>query len=206
MNSNRRLWIFTAIVILTPAAIFLFSEAFRSGSPNLPVYGPDHHTIPDFSLTDHNGSDLNLKGLGDRIIVADFFFTYCPTICPVMTSHLADVQNFYSGDSEVGFASFTVDPERDTPERLKEFARKYGADLEQWIFITGEKKDLYKLARNGFFLTATDGDGGPDDFIHSEKLILIDHKKRIRGYYDGTESADVNKLIKDISKLKKSKA
>ena len=205
MSSNRRIWIFTLVVLLIPLIIFQLSEIIRSKSSSLPVLGPDHHTIPDFSLTDHNGSEINLKGLGDKIIVADFFFSYCPTICPVMTSHVAEIQEVYAGDSRVGFVSFTVDPKRDTPERLREFAKYYGADLNQWTFITGQKKELYKLARNGFFLTAADGDGGPEDFIHSEKLILIDREKRIRGYYDGTNSTHVERLIKDIDKLKKSR-
>src|SRR5690606_15218278 len=103
------------------------------------------------------------------------------------------------------FASFSVDPYRDSVEILQKFSRKYELDNRNWDLITGDKKTIYKLARNSFMLVAADGDGGPEDFIHSEKLVLVDTEKRIRGYYNGTDEKEVTQLIRDIKKLKDEK-
>src|SRR5687768_17033043 len=118
-----------------------------------------------------------------------------------MARSLKRVQEAYGGDPGLLFASFSVDPERDRPEQLRSFAAKFGI-TGSWQLLTGEKKALYRMARNSFRIVATDGDGGPDDFIHSEKLVLIDNQKRIRGYYDGTSEKETDQLIHDIKKLK----
>jgi protein SCO1/2 len=119
-----------------------------------------------------------------------------------MTNNLKSIVEMYKGDDNIIINSFTVDPERDSVDRLKKYAQQFGVKTNNWNFLTGNKREIYKLARNSFLIIATDGDGGPEDFIHSEKLVLIDKKKRIRGYYRGTDKRDVNQLINDINKLK----
>ena len=119
-----------------------------------------------------------------------------------MTRSLKTVQDAFEEERDgILFNSFSIDPGRDHPGRLKIYAQKFSIATDNWQFLTGDKKDIYKLARNGFRIVATDGDGGPNDFIHSEKLVLIDRQRRIRGYYDGTNLEDVNNLIHDIKKL-----
>jgi protein SCO1/2 len=118
-----------------------------------------------------------------------------------MTKNLITVQQSYINSDDLLLVSFSVDPERDSAKRLAEYAGKFSIDETKWQLLTGSKKEIYRLARKSFKVTATDGDGGADDFIHSNKLILIDTKKRIRGYYDGTDEKETTQLIKDIKKL-----
>jgi protein SCO1/2 len=119
-----------------------------------------------------------------------------------MTNNLKRVQA-YADVKDLHIASFSVDPERDSAQQLQSFIKKFSVKDDNWDFITGDKKELYKLARKSFLIVATDGDGGETDFIHSESLVLIDKQKRIRGYYNGTEEDEVNQLVKDIKKLSK---
>jgi protein SCO1/2 len=121
-----------------------------------------------------------------------------------MTRSLKNVQGLYAGDKELLLTSFSVDPERDSVDQLKQYAEKMNI-RDNWLLLTGSKKEIYMLARNSFLITATDGDGGPQDFIHSELLVLIDKQKRIRGYYNGTLPSEVDNLLRDISRLKKEK-
>ena len=117
-----------------------------------------------------------------------------------MTSNLKRVQQAF-GEGEILINSFSVDPQRDSAVQLKKYAEKFKINSANWQLLTGDKKDIYKLARNSVMIVATDGDGGPDDFIHSEKLVLIDKQKKIRGYYDGTSKKETDQLIYDIKKL-----
>ncbi len=187
------------VIVALPLAGFLLISNVNKNK--LPFYGPQGHTIPDFSFINQQGelvSDETFKG---KIVVADFFFTYCPSICKTMTSQMKRVQDEFLSTNEVRLLSFTVDPERDTPDVLAAYAERYGADNNMWTFFTGDKKELYLLARNGFFITALEGKGDELDFIHSEKLALVDKDGSIRGYYDGTDSVSVNKLINDVNIL-----
>ena len=152
-------------------------------------------------MINQDGEVRSSKEWDGKIVVADFFFTTCPTICPKMTASLKRVSEVYN-DGEVKISSFTVDPERDDPKKLTAYIKKFNLPVQNWDLLTGSKKEIYKLARNSFMLVATDGDGGPGDFIHSENLVLADKKKRIRGYYDGTSNKEVDQLIIDIKKLK----
>lgn len=206
MNKRFSIWVFFIAVFLIPLSIFGLVNWYEKNKGSLPVLGPveneKEHQVGNFELADQDGkkfSDAQLKG---KIVVANFFFTHCPVICPKMTNNLKMVQEKYGKDDEVMISSFTVDPERDSSSTLRKYAGKYGIDTEKWVLVTGDKKEIYKLARNSFRVAATDGDGGPDDFIHSEKLVLVDHQMRIRGYYSGTESSEVKQLLKDIKKLK----
>ena len=138
----------------------------------------------------------------DKIVVADFFFSHCPTICPAMTRNLKKVQAAFKNEGNVLINSFSVDPVRDSATQLKAYSRRMQIDNSNWHLITGDKMGIYRLARESFMIVATDGDGGPGDFIHSEKLVLIDRQKRIRGFYQGTSESDTERLINDIKKLK----
>jgi protein SCO1 len=162
-----------------------------------------YHTVKDFHFIDQDGRSVSQKDLDGSVYVADFFFTTCHSICPIMSNQMERIYTKYKDNPEVKFLSHTVDPEIDTVKQLKEYAIKHNADSKQWMFVTGDKKELYDVARTGYFLDAQQGDGGPDDFIHTQNFALIDKDKRIRGYYDGTDSTDVDQLIKDIDLLLK---
>jgi protein SCO1/2 len=180
----------------------------------LPVYGPKrvagpedkdtiYHTIADFSFTNQYRENITQKTTEGKIYVADFFFTTCQNICPAMSSQLTRVQDAIKNDS-VLILSHTVNPMHDTVEVLMQYADKYGAIRNKWHFLTGSKKDINALAEKSYLVSAQD-DGTPEGFVHSEKFLLVDKQRRIRGIYDGTDSLQVNKLISDISILKKEK-
>lgn len=159
------------------------------------------HTIQNFSFINQDGKTVTEKDFEGSVYVTDFFFTTCHTICPIMSTQMERVASNFKGNAEVKFLSHTVDPEIDTVDQLKAYAIKHNADVKQWMFVTGEKKALYEIARTSYLLDASEGNGGPDDFIHTQNFALIDKNKHIRGYYDGTDSAQMNQLIKDIDLL-----
>lgn len=170
-----------------------------------------YHTISGFSLLNQDSNQVSEKIFKGKIHVANFFFTTCGTICPKMSSEMMRVQHAFEKDTNVVIVSYTVDPEHDTPLVLKEYASQHNAIKNKWFFLTGDKKTIYDLARNSYYLVAGEGDGGPEDFIHSEMFTLIDKEGRIRGgkdkrgnmlTYDGTNILDVNRLIEDIAVLK----
>ena len=210
MKIKSSVYFFIAIVFLIPAIAYAAINWYEWKYQRLPVLGEgkmvdgktEYHTISDFSLTNQDGRHISAADWKGKIVVANFFFTHCPAICPAMTKNLRKVQQAFSYENKLLFNSFTVDPERDSISQLKNFSHRFNIDSSNWHLLTGEKKQIYRLARNSFMVVATDGDGGPEDFIHSESLVLIDTQKRIRGYYKGTEDGDIMKLIRDIKKLK----
>lgn len=192
-------WVFVAAVVLLPIAVYGLVRWYENKYVPLPYLGPPNHRIAAFSLTDQNNKKSELQDWRGKIVVAHFFFTRCPNICPKMIYNLKRVQAYADADNLL-IASFTVDPERDSPSALQAYAQKF--DLKgNWRLLTGNKEQLYRLARKSFLITATDGDGGPNDFIHSENLVLIDKAQKIRGFYNGTNEDAVNQLAKDIAKL-----
>ena len=202
MIKKYSIWLFVAVVVLLPVGVFAIVKWYEHSFTKLPVLGPEHHSIADYQLVNQYGATTSIKDWNDKIVVANLFFTHCPVVCPKMIRNLKKVQQLYAGDEELMINSFTVDPERDSVGQLLEFATRM--DIQKnWQLITGSKKDIYKLARKSFLVVATDGDGGPDDFIHSELLILIDKQKRIRGFYNGTVSGEVDDLLRDINRLKR---
>lgn len=199
MHSRYFSWVFVAAVVLVPFGVYGLVQWYQNRYVPLPVLGAPGHRIEAFSLTNQQGSPVTLQHLKGRIVVADFFFTRCPSICPKMAYNLKRVQA-YAGINSLLLLSFSVDPKRDQVPQLQQYARKMeikGA----WHLLTGPKTDIYRLARNSFLVSATDGDGGPNDFIHSENLVLLDGQQRIRGFYNGTDEDAVNQLVKDIKKL-----
>lgn len=160
----------------------------------------EHH-IMDFALVDQLGRTITLNDIGDRIIVADFFFTTCATICPKMSTQMERVQEAYKADDRVVLLSHSVTPEMDSVPVLADYAALHKADPERWHFLTGDRKQIYALARRSYFACQDEGDGGPDDFVHTENFVLVDPQRRIRGFYDGTSAKEVDRLIDDITKL-----
>jgi len=160
------------------------------------------HTIPDFSFIDQEGRVVDQNKTAGKTYVADFFFTTCESICPIMSKELMKLSKVLKSDTNVIFISHTVDPETDSVPQLKTYALAHQADPKQWHFVTGSKKDLYEMARIGYYVTATEGDGGAEDFVHTQNFVLVDKYRQIRGYYDGTDSLEMGKLLKDIDLLK----
>ena len=160
------------------------------------------HTIADFELTNQNGQKITNKNYKDKIYVADFFFTRCQTICINMAYNMGELQNLYKKDTEIMFLSHSVTPEIDSVTVLKEYADRKGVIDGKWNITTGAKRHIYELARKSYFAVLDEGTGDENDFIHTEQFVLVDKEKRIRGYYDGTEKEDMEKLKKDIVLLK----
>ncbi len=167
------------------------------------VHIKKRHFIPDFALTNQNGKTITQKDYENKIYVADFFFTTCGTICPIMTSNMKKVQRAILLDNEIKLLSHTVMPEIDTVAQLKRYAREKGVIDSKWNLVTGSKKDIYNLARKSYLVakydpTKEDGYG----IVHTENFVLVDKKKRIRGRYDGTDEEDIERLLEDIEILK----
>jgi protein SCO1/2 len=163
------------------------------------------HRIGAFSLLNQYGETISLEQVKGKVFVAEYFFTTCGTICPRMTEQMTRVQEKFRGNDAVKILSFTVNPDYDTVQVLLEYAQKYGAEKDQWHFLTGTKEELYGLARKSFFVLKPAeamnlGDAG-SDFIHTNNFVLVDQELRIRGYYDGTSVSEVNELMEDIELL-----
>lgn len=165
------------------------------------------HTIGDFAFRNQNNELITQDFIENKVFVAEYFFTTCRTICPIMNAQMKRVQDAYKKNEGLKILSFTVHPEVDTVEQMKKYALSHDADDKQWQFLTGEKKSLYDLARKSFFVLKPAeaenlGDAG-SDFIHTNNFVLVDRKRRIRGYYDGTSATSVDSLIHDIDHLLK---
>jgi len=166
-------------------------------------YKRKYHTIADFNLVNQNGDTITQKDYQGKIYVADFFFTTCPSICPIMTKNMAEIQQAIKNDKDILLLSHSVTPQIDSVPQLKKYALEKGVIDSKWNLVTGNKKQIYNLARKSYFAVLNDGDGGPYDMIHTENFILIDKKGRIRGTYDGTNTKEVKKLLNHIGILKK---
>ncbi|MDE3742388.1 SCO family protein [Maribacter polysaccharolyticus] len=165
-----------------------------------------YHTVADFALTNQNGKTITQKDYEGKIYIADFFFTTCPTICPIMTKNMAGIQEMIKDDDEVRLLSHSVTPVIDSVAQLKKYAIEKGVDDTKWNLVTGDKKQIYELARKSYLAVKTVGDGGPFDMIHTENFILVDKERRIRGFYDGTKKEDIDRLMEDLKILKSSYA
>ncbi len=193
------------------------SSCSTKSSVDLPILGPADfrqelvdrevrnatgiHTIADFSLVNQNGQVITQDDYEGKIYVADFFFTSCPTICPMMTSNMAKIQSEFSNDADVMLLSLSVTPNEDSIPALRAYATEKGVLDSKWNITTGDKKHIYELARKSFFAVVDQGDGGLQDFIHTPNFILVDAKNQIRGRYDGTSDEEIERVIKDIHLL-----
>lgn len=212
---KNKLAILLPLMILI-IGVFIAYQYIKEGR-TLPIYSPaqvnpdlvdeskqsvtKNHRIADFQLYNQDQEAFSQKDLEGKYYVTDFFFTTCPTICPDMSGQLQRVQKKYMELEDFLILSHTVQPEVDSAEVLKEYAELYEADPNKWIFLTGDKKTIYDLARKSYFAAVSEGDGGVDDFIHTENFVLVDKQKRIRGFYDGTSKESVDQLITDIEIL-----
>ncbi|MBC9929825.1 SCO family protein [Chitinophaga qingshengii] len=172
------------------------------GPNNTPVNGPQQAAVlPVFVFTNQYGHTVTNTRLQQQITVANYFFTSCPVVCPAMMKQLQRVRTAFPHDSSVCLVSLTVDPIRDSSAALLRYSQRLALPAQGWELLTGDKPSLYRFARKGLYITATDGDGGPDDFIHSENIVLLDRRQHIRGYYNGTSATATDQLIADIKKL-----
>ena len=160
-----------------------------------------YHTIAPFSMTNQNGETITEKEYDNTIYIADFFFTTCPSICPIMTKNMYTLQEKLVDLPQVKLLSFSVTPKIDSVAQLKRYALKNKVDDTRWNLVTGDKKEIYALARKSYLVVKDDGDGGPYDMIHTENFVLVDKQKRIRGFYDGTQTEAMDDIFRDIELL-----
>jgi protein SCO1/2 len=207
---------FGTLLVFSIIVISLFYFALKP-KKTLPIYNPSdvnpelvdttvqyiskYHTIADFSFTNQNGKTITQKDYEGKVYVADFFFTTCKSICPKMTTNLVDVQKAFLDNPKVKLLSFTVMPDIDSVSVLKEYAKINGVNDSKWNLVTGDKKAIYTMARKSFLAVKQ---GKPDelyDMVHTENFVLVDSKKRVRGFYDGTKKEEIQRLIEDINWL-----
>ncbi|WP_421813696.1 SCO family protein [Flagellimonas sp.] len=207
------------MLALSAVIVYLFYNALQP-KKMLPVYQPSmvdkslvdstlhytkkYHKVTDFALVNQNGDTITQENYKGKIYVADFFFTTCLTICPIMTKNMGEVQEAIQDDPNIMLLSHSVTPQIDTVAQLKRYALEKGVIDRKWNLVTGDKKQIYELARKSYLAVKNDGDGGPFDMIHTENFILVDKEKRIRGFYDGTDRKEIDKLLEDIKILEAS--
>nr|WP_315151656.1 SCO family protein [uncultured Flavobacterium sp.] len=204
------------VLIFSIITLYLFYSALKP-SKTLPIYNPadvnpelvdstvqyisKYHTIADFSFVNQNGKTVTQKDYEGKVYVADFFFTTCGSICPKMTTNLVDVQKAIKNNPKVKLLSLSVFPETDSVPALKAYAKKYGVIDAKWNLVTGDKKEIYTMARKSYLAVKM---GKPEelyDMVHTENFVLVDKKRRVRGFYDGTKKEEIQRLIEDINWL-----
>jgi len=207
---------FIVLIVFSVVTISLFYSALKP-QKTLPIYNPadvnpelvdstvqyksKYHTIADFSFVNQNGDTITQQNYEGKIYVADFFFTTCGSICPKMSTNLTEVQKAVLNNPKVMLLSHTVFPEVDSVSVLKAYAVKYGVVDSKWNLVTGDKKEIYKMARKSYLAVKL---GRPDqlyDMVHTENFVLVDQKRRVRGFYDGTNKEEIKRLLEDIDFL-----
>lgn len=207
---------FSLIVLIS--AIFQTSCVEYNSENNLPILGPResiekevdgkvvvdtiYHTIPNFSFTNQDGNEVTQKTFANSYYITDFFFTSCPTICPVMTKNMLILYDNFEGEERVKFLSHTIDTRHDSVEVLKNYASKIEVYAPKWNFVTGSKEDIYGIAES-YLVSAAEDPNSPGGYIHSGAFVLIDPNNHIRGYYDGTQPQAVEKLKRELKALLK---
>lgn len=207
----------SAFLLILVIGIGIAYYIFTSKKETLPIFHPSEinprlvdeelqdksegHTVADFSLINQLGNTITQKDLEGKYYVADFFFTQCPTICPVMSGNMYKVQEALKDEEDFMILSHSVTPEADSVPVLFEYAERYDANHERWWFLTGPKPEIYRLARKSYFAVLTEGDGGLQDFVHTENFVLVDKERRLRGFYDGTRQTEIDRLIADVKIL-----
>lgn len=213
-SKQKKYYLFLGTLLLL---IFISIFVLTKPRKTLPIYNPRdvnpelvdstvqhlgyNHKIADFAFTNQNGKIISQKDYEGKIYIADFFFTTCPTICPKMTDNMVWLQNEIKNNEKVKLLSFSVTPDIDSVPVLKKYAEEKGVLDSKWNLLTGDKKDIYYLARKSFLVVKT---GSPEemyDMVHTENFVLVDQKNRIRGFYDGTNLEEVKQLLEDINFL-----
>lgn len=214
-KKSRKTFLF--FILFSIVVLPIFYHLLKNDN-RLPIYNPadinpklvdksvrmftKNHTISDFKLINQNGKIITQNDYKNKIYVADFFFATCQGICIPMAYNMTKLQEYFKNDNEIMFLSHSVTPKIDSVPLLRDYATKKGIIDGKWNVTTGDKKHIYELARKSYFAVLDEGDGGDQDFIHTENFILIDKDKRIRGMYDGTKKENVQKIIDDIKLLK----
>ena len=212
-SKSTFIFLFFFTLIFLPILYFLVKPKSK-----LPVYNPvdvnprlvddavkhvsRDHRIGDFHLINQNGDSISKSDFEGKIYIADFFFTRCQTICPIMAINMSELQEYYKEDDDLKFLSHSVTPDIDSVSVLRAYADKNNAIDGKWEITTGQKTHIYELARKSYFAVLDEGDGGEQDFIHTEQFVLVDKQKQIRGFYDGTDAREIERIIKDIEVLK----
>jgi protein SCO1/2 len=155
-----------------------------------------YHSVGDFNLTDQNGKPVSLKTFDDQILIVNFFYTNCPAICNQVNQNISKLAAGYANNKMIRFVTITVDPKRDSVAVLNRYAEKFNANANKWLFLTGDTATIYSLARKGFLVNALDAGNG--DFIYSDKIMLIDRDRHIRGYYEGTSDDEMTRLDNEM--------
>lgn len=203
------------LMLIFPICVIWFLRTFGENKFTIPVYHQNaaemssdicvfpegQHYIPSFRLENQLSNLVSEEYFDDNITVVNFFFTTCPTICPDMTSELLRVQSSFPDNSRVKILSISIDPTYDRPDVLASYAKLHGAEEDQWNFVTGDKNSIFELVRCGFILPVQERIDGADDILHSDRFILVDSQRRIRGYYSGTDREDVDRLITEMKIL-----
>ena len=211
--------IFGVVMLILSVIIMTTLYNLHQPEKRLPIYQPsmvtnqlvdttvqyirNHHKIGKFKLVDQKGDTITQKALENKIYVADFFFTTCQSICIDMAKSMQTLQKEFRNDDEIMLVSHSVTPEIDDVAQLQKYARQKNVDRDKWILLTGPKKHIYELARKHYLVAKSQGDGGKYDMVHTENFALVDKEKRIRGFYDGTDPEEIEKLIDEIGVLKK---
>ncbi|MCF8284344.1 MAG: SCO family protein [Sphingobacteriales bacterium] len=210
-NRGLKTTIILFLILVVPAVGYLLLRTGTNHFKPLPIFGERYeeagdtvyHTVGDFAFINQYGDTVSSNSLKGNIKIVNFFFTDCKTICPKMSSQLERVQKKTQTVDNIVILSHTVNPESDSVPVLMKYAEMHGAMKNKWHFLTGDKKELYRIAREGYLVNALQGDGGPNDFIHTEMFVLIDQNQRIRGFYDGTSAGAVDTLIDELKVLLK---
>jgi protein SCO1/2 len=208
---NIRTFSSEAVNVVALFCIVAMGISCSKPEPLLPIFGERevvgtdtiYHKIADFKFLNQDSAFVTNETFRNKIYVADFFFTSCRTICPIMKTQMLRVYDTLQNDPEVMILSHTIDPKHDTVGLLRGYAERLGVKSDKWHFVTGNKDDIYKIAQTSYFATAMEDKTEQDGFIHSGAFLLIDKERRIRGKYDGTKEEDINRLIADIARLKK---
>lgn len=197
---------FTYFIVL----VALLASCNSPKKPSLPFLGPKeisetgdtlYHTITPFSFLSQDSAIITEEYLKGKITIVDFFFTTCPTICPIMTTNMAELQKELKEIEGIQFLSHTVDPETDTPNKLKRYAKRRNANLKNWQFVTGPKEDLYTQGLRSYLVSTQEDALAPGGFLHSSFFALVDQNLKLRGVYDGTNDEEIKKLKKDLNTL-----
>lgn len=213
LSRTGKILVLGFLLLMAPVA-FLVLRSGKHHFRYLPYYGEKevnapgdttYYTVPPFRFTDAYGNTITDASTAGKIVVADFFFTSCTSICPRMTRQMQQLQ-FKLDDpayKDVLFLSHTVDPETDSLPVLRKYARHWEADSSRWKFVTGDAADIYRQGNNGYLLSALEDSTAAEQFVHDERFVLVDKRRHIRGFYDGTNTEDMGRLVTDLKMLMK---
>jgi len=208
----KKILVLVLILAVPGFLYYLLTAKGKNRYRPLPIYGPKivarthhfvhgkaipdtvYHLVSDFNLTDQDGKPVSLKTFGNKIVIISFFFTNCPTVCKQVNANIDSLAKGYANNKLIQFVSITVDPQRDTAPALKKYSGQFGFVSKKWEFLTGDTSVIYQLARQGLLVNALKFGPGNDDFIYSDKIIMIDASHRIRGYYSGTLNTELGRL------------